>query len=214
MKKILSGTLCALLLSAGMAAHAATELVSNGGFEEPVVAGSYEQLPEVSGWTSSIGLFEIQKSDAQPGFSTAFEGNQYLEINSTMLSSVSQTLSTIAGQVYNLSFAFAGRADTPGGAESGVQVSFGANPIASITAAANGVWTLYNYTFTALGTSTILAFHSFDPVSASSYGSYLDAVSVSAVPEPETYAMMLVGLGLVGFAARRRKQPTQRVLAA
>ena len=29
---------------------------------------------------------------------------------------------------------------------------------------------------------------------------------VAAVPEPETYAMMLAGLGLLGFAARRRKQ--------
>jgi PEP-CTERM motif len=28
----------------------------------------------------------------------------------------------------------------------------------------------------------------------------------TAVPEPETYAMMLAGLGLLGFAARRRKQ--------
>jgi hypothetical protein len=28
---------------------------------------------------------------------------------------------------------------------------------------------------------------------------------VAAVPEPETYGMMLVGLGLVGFAVRRRK---------
>jgi hypothetical protein len=28
------------------------------------------------------------------------------------------------------------------------------------------------------------------------------------VPEPETYAMMIAGLGLLGFAARRRKQNT------
>ncbi len=35
---------------------------------------------------------------------------------------------------------------------------------------------------------------------------YLSAnFNVSAVPEPETYAMMLAGLGLLGFAARRRK---------
>ncbi|MDP2787337.1 MAG: PEPxxWA-CTERM sorting domain-containing protein [Pseudomonadota bacterium] len=30
-------------------------------------------------------------------------------------------------------------------------------------------------------------------------------MAVVAVPEPETYAMLLAGLGLVGFAARRRK---------
>jgi hypothetical protein len=30
--------------------------------------------------------------------------------------------------------------------------------------------------------------------------------SITAVPEPETYAMMLAGLGLMGFVARRRKQ--------
>jgi hypothetical protein len=32
--------------------------------------------------------------------------------------------------------------------------------------------------------------------------------SVAAIPEPETYAMMLAGLGLLGLAARRRKQRT------
>jgi hypothetical protein len=36
--------------------------------------------------------------------------------------------------------------------------------------------------------------------------SSLSPFAVAAVPEPETYALMLAGLGLVGFAARRRKE--------
>ena len=38
------------------------------------------------------------------------------------------------------------------------------------------------------------------------------AISVTAIPEPETYAMLLAGLGLMGFIARRRKQ--REVVAA
>ncbi|WP_445229582.1 FxDxF family PEP-CTERM protein [Duganella rhizosphaerae] len=34
--------------------------------------------------------------------------------------------------------------------------------------------------------------------------------TIAAVPEPETYAMLLAGLGLVGFMARRRKQAAAR----
>jgi len=34
---------------------------------------------------------------------------------------------------------------------------------------------------------------------------YCGEIVVSAIPEPQTYAMLLVGLGLVGFSARRRK---------
>ncbi|MDO8989942.1 MAG: PEP-CTERM sorting domain-containing protein [Sideroxyarcus sp.] len=33
-----------------------------------------------------------------------------------------------------------------------------------------------------------------------------DVVTFTSVPEPETYAMMLVGLGLLGFSARRKSQ--------
>lgn len=31
------------------------------------------------------------------------------------------------------------------------------------------------------------------------------SINIAAVPEPETYAMLLAGLGLIGFTARRRK---------
>ena len=34
---------------------------------------------------------------------------------------------------------------------------------------------------------------------------YISSVTVAAVPEPETYALMGLGLGLIGFMARRRK---------
>ncbi|MCB1896110.1 MAG: PEP-CTERM sorting domain-containing protein [Rhodocyclaceae bacterium] len=31
-------------------------------------------------------------------------------------------------------------------------------------------------------------------------------IGVTAVPEPQAYALMLAGIGMVGFAARRRLQ--------
>lgn len=40
---------------------------------------------------------------------------------------------------------------------------------------------------------------------AQNIGPLLDNVNVAAVPEPETYAMLLAGLGILGFAAKRRK---------
>lgn len=38
--------------------------------------------------------------------------------------------------------------------------------------------------------------------------------AVVAVPEPETYAMLLAGLGLLGFVARRRRQRDARLTAS
>lgn len=41
-------------------------------------------------------------------------------------------------------------------------------------------------------------------------GKYSADITLSPVPEPETYAMMLAGLGLLGFSARRRKQKAEQ----
>jgi hypothetical protein len=41
--------------------------------------------------------------------------------------------------------------------------------------------------------------------SATLNGAYISYTLVSSVPEPENYALMLAGVGLVGFIARRKK---------
>ena len=38
-----------------------------------------------------------------------------------------------------------------------------------------------------------------------SHATLIDIGTVTPVPEPETYALMLAGIGVLGFLARRRK---------
>lgn len=46
----------------------------------------------------------------------------------------------------------------------------------------------------------------FSHTSEGWHGFTVGVAGIAPVPEPETYAMLLVGLGLLGFAARRRQQ--------
>jgi len=47
-----------------------------------------------------------------------------------------------------------------------------------------------------------------------SSGSYSGNISIAPIPEPETYAMLLAGLLVVGFAARWRQAPHQFALVS
>jgi hypothetical protein len=69
------------------------------------------------------------------------------------------------------------------------------------------------YTFT-VGSSALSHQLSYNGTGTSSFtwltspstgGGLTVGPTVSAVPEPETYAMLMAGLGVVGFMARRRK---------
>jgi hypothetical protein len=59
-----------------------------------------------------------------------------------------------------------------------------------------------------VGTTYIMVTTGFENFDAGAYANSISGagnVITAAVPEPETYALMALGLGLVGFAARRRK---------
>ena len=210
----------ALLSSAAFAAQADT-LVLNGSFEATNIGSApWTYLSAVTGWQSSLAggsAFEIQKGATQGGLSgfnsTAFDGKQYLELNTTQFTTVSQNLATHAGNSYSLSFAYSGRPDTANHAASAVEVFWGGQKIFSTTAGAQSGWHLYTIdNLKANGNSTLLSFASIAPSSSVSYGSYLDAVQVSTfhpttapIPEPGTWALMLTGLLAMGMLVRQRR---------
>ena len=73
-------------------------------------------------------------------------------------------------------------------------------------------WMLENFTFTADSTSELLSFLAVGtPAGNVPPFALLDGVSLSAVPEPSTWAMMLVGFGGLGYAAYRRRRTTLAV---
>lgn len=84
---------------------------------------------------------------------------------------------------------------------------FAAGGLAGPTLTFNPSWTLFNFDYQKiLSPSFNSAFTGFDDYD-SLYGEWrADGVAVTPIPEASTYAMMLAGLGLVGFmgAARRK----------
>lgn len=60
-----------------------------------------------------------------------------------------------------------------------------------------------SFKYTSLSPFTLVLNGTLD--AGATAAAYSGQINVTAVPEPETYAMMLGGLGLVGFMARRRK---------
>ena len=79
------------------------------------------------------------------------------------------------------------------------------NTLASVSSVGdfgNSAWQTFTFSTPYTGSLTFGVYNALDNV----HSSQLFITNVSAVPEPETYAMLLAGLGLVGFMARRRKE--------
>lgn len=118
-------------------------------------------------------------------------------------------LSTEAGPLANPDFAFIAVNDTVVkfvDAFSAPAVSTFTGSFGDLNQVAWG-WTSASYSYTAASSGAVSLVLGLADIGDSSYTSELrvDNISVSAVPEPETFAMLLAGLGLVGAFTRRRK---------
>lgn len=100
-------------------------LVVNGGFESPTVTangGTWELFPDGTtglGWTVTGADIEIQRGVV----TAADEGQQSAELDSTTNTTISQTISTVSGQTYTLSFASMARPGTDA-STNGLQVTW------------------------------------------------------------------------------------------
>ena len=209
-----------LVLASGMA-NAAVELVANGSFESgafnPIQSPSGTGINNVqlvstgstaiTGWNVAKSLLWLDNAQTAVALQ-ASNGSKFLDLTGfstgvANYASVSQSLSTTSGTAYTLSFDLGSSniyAPTPVIAltTAGVVVNF------AMTSAptANSQWTKFSYTFTAGSAATPIT---FTGIQGADYIG-LDNVSVTAVPEPSSMAMLFAGLAAVGsVVARRRK---------
>ncbi len=198
--KLLQTVIAAALLASG-AAHATTvEVLSNGSFEDNAqAAGTWHIYSGLDDWTS--GKYGVELRNHVAG--TAADGVNFVELDTTANSYITQSVSTVLGQTYTLTFEYENRSGVSTTSQ-GLQVLWGGTVVGSVNNAAN--WTTVTYTLIGNGTTEALTFKAIG--TSDSYGTSLDNVSLttSAVPEPESYAMLLAGLGMMGFIARRRRK--------
>ncbi len=158
----------------------ATELVTNGSFELPNIAPvSFGFFAAIPGWTATSGNIEIQDNVA--GAPAAGNGDQFVELDSFANSGMEQTLTTVAGEEYLLTFDYSPR---PGQLpnSNGIEVFWDGNSLGVITAdgtITGGItdWNTHQFFVMATGASTDLEFVAVGI--SNTLGGYIDVVSVT-----------------------------------
>lgn len=209
------------LLLAAIAASAfsaqAQNIVVNGSFEDIASVGSDSQAPgsfgtytSIVGWT---GTPNIEVRDSYYGVAQNLTNFVELDTNkrSAGLTNSGMYQDITATGLYELSFWYSARPNT-WLSTNGLGFTFGGLSGQVLQPAVGGsdvksgsshVWRQYTGLVNLAGTTTL---NFYANGTADTLGGSIDNVSVTAVPEPESLAMMLAGLGLMGTIARRRKQ--------
>jgi PEP-CTERM motif len=194
------------------ASPVSANVLLNGDFEAPTTA-TYTYLTGLNNdWTyGGSGVVNNVGGTAWFGGSPPLgsSGNQFAFLQGAG-SSISQTFSIATAGTYGISWIDAGRPDIFGGCCRGDQtyrVSLNSTVIGTYSTVSGvgfnnevanlGFLSGGSYTLTFLGLPT--------DQSTLDETAFLDNVNVSAVPEPSTWAMLILGFLGLGFAAHRRK---------
>lgn len=205
---LLAGVLAGALAAAGSAG--AVELVTNGGFANGATPppGGFSTIAggQVPGWTVLSG-----NVDWITGLWQSSDGDGYsIDLNGGTPGSIGQTISTVFGQQYRISFDISGNPDSFYGqtrvAIVGANGTIGsANYVVDSNSRSDMQWEGRTLTFVADSASTLITFTSGTGGSNCCWGAAIDNVSVG-VPEPTTWALMIAGFGGVGAMLRRRRE--------
>jgi opacity protein-like surface antigen len=213
MRKFLLASVCAFCAVAP--AQAAVNLLVNGDFESGVVGGA------ASGWNATTGttsqIFVINGGAYIPccgaSGTPAALANLFATFGAGNVSNagavLGQTFATTIGATYNLSFDYGVMGGSGQTLSYSVASTSGPTYLAGslFRSADNNLNTTFasnTFSFVATDTTSVVRFN-VDAATISVDG-ILDNVSVSAaVPEPATWAMMLVGFAGLGFLRSRRR---------
>ena len=184
-------------------AAAVATLLAGGARADQIVNGGFE-TGDFTGWTvvDPSGFTVVT-----PTFTSPTNGLTYTPHSGTYFAAlgaesadgtVSQTFADVAGKSYDVSFELASDGLTP----NDIAVTGpGSLSLPTMTDVLASPYTFYFGFFTGSGSDTITFTERDDPGFFS-----LDDVSVTGtVPEPTTWATMILGLGFAGAALRRRR---------
>ncbi len=195
----------AIAFAVTTSASAGVNLVSNGTFATPGTGSGYGifNSAQSGGWSNLTDSGVEIGSSSLYGVPCASTGCQNLEVNANTFGDVVQTIGGLsASKRYVLSYDYGGR---PGGGAQILDVNFGGS-LVTTNSGSFGAFTPYSFVVTAHGSTAVLEFKSQVTGGLPSYGNEITNVTLTAVPEPATWALLMVGFGMTGFAARRRSR--------
>ena len=203
--RTLGGLIVAMVGMFAFAPVANANLITNGSFEATTQAnGTWNIYSNLPGWTGGTNGIELRNNVA----GAAYDGVNYVELDTTANSLAYQNIATTLGQLYSLSFAYSPREHVAlssngievlwNGVSQGVFTGTGSN--------SGNIWGVQNLLVTGTSPFSTLLFQAVG--TSDSYGGSLDDIKleVASVPEPATLLLMGLGLAGLGFSRRRNQQ--------